>query len=64
MNKLDSLFDLKQFVVAFGEATHDSSITPKESQPIVQTAESSVEAKLSWDNRRAPHDGRLRGKQK
>ncbi len=64
MYKLDSLFDLKQFVVAFGEATHDSNIMPKESQSIVQTAESSVGAILSWDKRRAAHDVRLRGKQK
>jgi hypothetical protein len=69
MNKLDLLFDAKQFGVAFGAATGDSSCVLKESRPEA-TARSeggaaSVGAGLSRDGgQKVVHDVRLRLKEK
>jgi hypothetical protein len=47
MNKLDLLFDAKQFVIAFGAATPDSSAVSKKSKPGAQAG--AAAADLSRD---------------
>ncbi len=47
MDKLDLLFDPRQFADAFGAATGDSSSVFKESQPDAQLKASSLGAELS-----------------
>jgi hypothetical protein len=49
MNKLDLLFDAKQFVIAFGAATPDSSAVSKKSKPGAQLKAGAAAADLSRD---------------
>jgi hypothetical protein len=69
MNKLDLLFDAKQFGLAFGAATGDSSCVLKESRPEA-TAHSegeaaSVGARWPQDGgQKVVHDVQLRRKEK
>jgi len=69
MNNLNLLFDAKQFAVAFGAATGDSSSMGKDSQPDasvrLEAGPASVGAGLSRDGgQKAVNDARLRSKHK
>jgi hypothetical protein len=61
MNKLDSLFDAKQFVVAFGAAACDPSTVSKESQPGARLK--SVAAETDF-GQKPVHDVRFEGREK
>jgi len=66
VNKLDPLFDLKQFAVAFGAATHDLLLKHKKSQPVArpEAGAASVAADYLRDDREAVHDVRPGKKEK
>jgi hypothetical protein len=66
MNKLDLLFDAKQFAMVFSAATGDSSSVFKESRPGVRlkSGAATARAELSCDGQKAVHDVRLKPREK
>ena len=64
MDKLDLLFDPRQFADAFDAATGDSSTVIEESQPGAQRKVAPLGAELSCNGQKAVHDVRLKRREK